>query len=145
MPNVEEKYRAALETHRHYDTLSITSIAGMFAVTYGCLSMHNDLEAPKNVNLILYAGVVALGLLYALYLKLSNYALVARNVSKELEKEDGMGISEVYYLFIQNDEESKKKREPYVVMKFNKLLSVRNLVASFALGQVFVLWWFTRC
>jgi hypothetical protein len=136
----EEKYKAAIESHRHYDTLSITAIAGMFAVTYGCYNLHKELHNILNTNAIFFIGAVAIIFFYCLYYKLSNFALIARNVSRMLEKEDGFGVSEVYYISTQKDEDSIKKFAPYERKKISGLsFPVRCFVFFIAAGQIITL------
>lgn len=140
MPMHDEKYKAALESHKHYDNISITSVAGMFAVTYGCYSLHKNLNDIIYTEYIFVMGVLAIIALYFLYYKLSTFALIARHVHQKLERQDGLGVSEVYYLYTQSDEESKKKFKPYAVRQLSGLsFSIRCLVALIALGQIIAL------
>jgi hypothetical protein len=140
MVSTDEKYKAAIETHRHYDSLSITAIGGMFAVTYGCYSLHKDLHSIINTNHIFIIGAAAIAVLFFLYYKLSEFALIARNVSRMLESDDGLGVSEVYYLSIQKDAESVKKFTPYAIKQLYGLsFSIRNIVLLIAVVQIIVL------
>jgi hypothetical protein len=130
-----DKYKAAIETHRQYDTLSIAAVGGMFAVTYGCYNLHKELSAIMYTKYFYIMGAAAIAILYLLYLKLSIYATIARNVARVLEKTDGLGVSEVYYLTTNDDKASKEAFEPYAVKRSFWSFSIKNLVFIIALGQ----------
>jgi hypothetical protein len=141
--NHEEKYKAALDSHKHYDSLSMTVVAGMFAVTYGSYSLQKDLINSPVSTLIYYVGAIAIVLLYLLYRKLSYLAIIARNVTRELELSDGSGVSEVYDWASRDDDDSKKKFLLYAIKKDDneslRLSSVRAIVGLLAFGQIFIL------
>jgi hypothetical protein len=132
----EDKYKVAIETHKHYDTLSITVIAGMFAITFACYSLHKDLRGIINTNYIFFVGAAANLVFYFMYHKLSTFALIARNVSRMLELKDGMGVSEVYFLSTQKDQKSVSLFAPYAVKHLSGVaFSIRFFVFLIALGQ----------
>jgi hypothetical protein len=138
--NRVDKYNAALDSHKHYDTLSISTVAGMFAVTYGCYSLHKDLKSILYTEYLFLIGVLALFLLLLLYGMLSRYALISRKVSEELEKGQDLGISEVFSMANAKDSEIEKKFERIYDVKWSfKRLSIRNIVLILACGQMIAL------
>ena len=96
----EEKYKAAIETHRHYDNLSLAIVAAQFGVTYGCYTLfaNQSLSSRLHAWQILVLGCFAIIALYFLYLRCAWHARIARNVARFLEVDPtSPGISEVLW------------------------------------------------
>ena len=77
-----EAYKAAIETHRYYDNVSLTVVGSMFAVAYGCFALFKDSRAAPIF--ILGAGVVVM--LWLVYERLLGFADHASNEAMRLEQ-----------------------------------------------------------
>jgi hypothetical protein len=109
----EKKYQAALETHKHYDNLSLTICIGMIAVVGACFSIYSNIKFPRGGALVFFAGAVIIGFLFWLYRKCAISALIARNYSAELEREDiPYGVS--WVLVHINDPPEKELRQKFL-------------------------------
>src|SRR5207248_2672671 len=108
----KDKYQAALETHKHYDNISLTICIGMVAVVGACVSVYPNIKFPRVGALAFFAGAVIIGFLFWLYRKCAISALIARNYSAELEREDfPYGVS--WVLVHINDRDQKELRQKF--------------------------------
>ena len=92
----EEKYQAALNEHKHYDSLSLAVVTGMIITAGGAFSVAKDAAIPHSFVFIAAMGVM-ISLMF-LYSSLSNYAGIARKVAANFERANpsSKGFSEVY-------------------------------------------------
>lgn len=90
-----EKYKAAIETHKFYDTISQALIVGMISVA-GVPYFSYDKDKIALFGTIPFWGTIGiLSILLIIYRHCAYYANVARNVAIEIEES-------------KSDEESKK-------------------------------------
>jgi hypothetical protein len=129
----EEKYKAAIETHRHYDNLSMSVVAGMFGVAFACFSLHKEIEKVMVARQLFFVGALAVLVLHLIYRRLSHYATVARDVSTILESKDGVGVSEAYSNLAFTDCRKGKK------ISISALVSIKSLVLAIAMALCTVL------
>lgn len=95
-PKIEELYKAAIDTHKHYDTVSLTIIVGIIGIAAGSIPLYKAEPIPRLSGFVFLIGVfLDLGLLW-LYWRCSELALVARNVSTAIEKGKPIGVSTVF-------------------------------------------------
>lgn len=94
---VSEKYTSALAEQKHYDNLSLGVVTGI-AIIPGAVFQLADGKAQLQSTGAGIVGVLMIGLLFLLYLRLSAFARTARNVSAAIE--DGTfqeaGVSSVF-------------------------------------------------
>jgi hypothetical protein len=94
--NREERYQAALQTHAHFDNLSVAIVSGMVAVTGAAFAIKPSSSIPSGGALVLLISSVVVLVLLKLYINCARSALIARNLSAELEIRDlPYGISHV--------------------------------------------------
>lgn len=105
----EAKYTAAIQTHRHCDTISMALVTGIIAVSGFSVSLYNTLSANCYVSYIFIAAATVNLMLYLMYRESSDNARIARNVARALESGDSEGISYVLYNLKYGNIAVKKK------------------------------------
>ena len=109
----DKKYQAALETHKHYDNISLTICVGMIAVVGACFSIYSNIKCQRIGMLVFFAGVPIIGCLFWICRKCIISALIARNYSAELEREDlEYGVS--WLLVHLNDPDKTELKEKFL-------------------------------
>jgi hypothetical protein len=107
----EKKYQEALETHKHYDTVSLAICTGIIAVVGACFGVYSNFKIPEFGALIFLAGAVIVWYLFRLYQNCATSALIARNVSAALEVDDlPYGVSYVLVHINEADHSELKDR-----------------------------------
>jgi hypothetical protein len=136
-PDIEELYKVAIDTHKHYDTLSLTIVAGIIGVAAGSISIYKPDIFPKYSGFVFLCGALIDLFLFYLYWKCSNLALVARKVSRAIEEGELIGVSTVFSAIANteygDDGELKKKYTPVWNWK-----GIRACILYFSLLLVFI-------
>lgn len=133
----EERYKAAIETHKHYDSISISCVAGIIGILPGCLLFAEKTKTPLQHQIIFTAGILLTVLLYSLYHLSSINAGIARNVARKIHSGYNYEISTAYYqchfgtedeIAIFRDEIWPKKGSLFHLSMFNLIYWVTFLV-----------------
>ncbi|MEX0964400.1 MAG: hypothetical protein WDZ52_10235 [Pseudohongiellaceae bacterium] len=91
-----DTYRAAIETHRFYDTISISIVGGMITLSGATIYLLDKIEHRLDKMGTIIVSVAVLLLLLRIYRFSAYYANVARNVAAKIEgDETNIGISTV--------------------------------------------------
>lgn len=94
--NLSERYQAAISTHAHFDNLSVAIITGMVVFTGAAFTVKPPASIPFGGAGVLFIASIVIIVLLRLYENCAFSALVARNLSAEMETDDqGYGISYV--------------------------------------------------
>jgi len=86
MSMIEERYKAAIDTHKLYDTVSIAIVGGMFAVTGASFLIYEKVGLNKLAVIVFIATALLLIPLLIIYRKSAFYANTARNVASVLKQ-----------------------------------------------------------
>lgn len=90
----EEMYKAAIETHKFYDSISITLVGGLITVSGAIIYLLEKISTPYQKIGILVVGILVVSFLLLIYRKCAYYANVARNVSASIEDNScNVGVS----------------------------------------------------
>lgn len=96
MSMVEERYKAAIDTHKLYDTVSMSIVGGMFAVAGASFLISEKVGSKNLVAIVFFTTALLLIPLLIIYRKSACYANTARNVASGIEmKECDLGVSQV--------------------------------------------------
>jgi len=118
-----DKYKIAIDTHKHYDTISTSVIAGIAALPLGVLSIKWPSFIPYYKWVVPALFFIFETLLLLLYLKLSWYATIARNTAAALEISDGPGVSQVL--------KEMSDQEPYrPTTGYEPFLSIKQIICA---------------
>ena len=92
-----EKYKAAIDTLKHYDTVSVGVIGGIFGVPLFALSKTSAFPNKWELFVFMAASSFLVYCLWQIYIKLAFFAAIARHLSARHEQSDClMGISQAY-------------------------------------------------
>ena len=120
-----EKYKASIETHRFYDSISMTIVGGLVTVS-GATAYLLEKIPSSNYSLkigVLFASIFILFMLLCIYKKTSFYANVARNVSSKIEKNEcDSGVATI--LKHLKEEEFREYRPDKSVWRCNSIYSI---------------------
>lgn len=110
------KYTAAIETHRHCDTVSMALVAGMLATCGSSMALFNSVSSSAYACYAPYVFAITAiiaTVLYCMYRRSSEHSRIARNVARCLAFEDGPGISYVLFEMYhgENGEKERLKKE----------------------------------
>lgn len=141
--NIEERYKAAIETHKHYDTISISCIAGIVGVLPACLLILEKVPSHYPKQILFVAGLLISSVLYRLYYLSAHAANLARNVAREINASGTGEISTVLYKCHFGEKESiTEMRKTYwpkkgPIYKFNMYGLVFWLYLISFIGSVY--------
>jgi len=134
----EKRYQAALDTHKHYDNVSLAIGTGMIVVTGACFSIYSQISTQRLGALVFFAGAVIVRILFILYTKSAKSALIARNFSSALEESDlPYGVS--YVLVNISDPNHEELRKRYLPQESKGLGVGTRTVKNVALSLVIFL------
>lgn len=125
-----EKYKAALEAHKHYDTVSIAIVGGQLAISGASFFIYEKIEGTPVDYLPFVITALCILILLSLYRHCAYFANVARNVAADLEQ--GKEIPGVSVAFKTNSHPANKswRRGIYGKVHFLSFILVAGLVAS---------------
>ena len=106
----EEKYKVAIDTHKFYDTISMSIVGGMITVTGASFLLYDKIQNNQFAYLLFIITIIVIFGLLVIYRKSAYYANVARNVSADLEINENLniGISDVLKNLNKNEYQKYK-------------------------------------
>lgn len=138
MPNIDEKYKAAHESHKHYDNLSVATVSGMILSVGATFSIADKVDNELIPKLIFLASIGILLSLFYMYKSFSESANIARLVAAEIELkgDQSEAISTVYSDEKKSDQylenrKNKKGRVYKAVRVLTLFLSACMVIAAF--------------
>jgi hypothetical protein len=132
MPDLSERYKAAIDTHKHYDNLSLAVVTGMIVVVGASFTIADEIKNfPAFLVFIACVGVLIA--FFTLYHSFSRSAGIARNVSANIEAKgnEAHSISEVFTTGDLSEKHLQPKGLIYrTVLSLNVLLCLCMLVSA---------------
>lgn len=80
-----EKYKAAIETHKFYDTVSNSIVVGQITICGAAFYLFKEIKDTPIAYYPFIGAALCIGMLLLIYRKCAYYANVARNVAADIE------------------------------------------------------------
>ena len=82
-----EKYKAAIETHKFYDTVSNSIVVGQITMSGAAFYLFKEIKGTPIAAYPFVGAALCIAALTIIYRRCAYYANVARNVAADLEAE----------------------------------------------------------
>lgn len=110
-PTSIEQYKAAIDTHKFYDTISTSLIAGQITVSGAAFYLYKEIKGTLIETFPFIGAALCVVILLLIYRHCAYYANVARNVAAAIEEgnPDCLGVSHALQKNIFPAQKSWKK------------------------------------